>query len=63
MTRSRRNALQAVCLAMAALVGGCATPPSPPGPKGPDIPPIVYDVYPAEFSGHIARQMQYAAYA
>ena len=47
MAPSRRNALQAVCLATAALVGGCATPPSPPAPKAPDIPPIVYDAYPS----------------
>jgi hypothetical protein len=45
MTRSRRKPLQAICLAMAGLVGGCATPPSSPGPKEPDIPPIKYEVY------------------
>jgi len=47
MILSRRSALQAMCLAMAGLVAGCATPPSPPAPKGPEIPPIVYDTYPS----------------
>lgn len=37
MTRSRRRSLQAICVAMAGLVGGCATPPSSLGPTGPDI--------------------------
>jgi hypothetical protein len=45
MTRSRRKSLQAFCLAMAGMVGGCATPPSSPGPKRSDIPPIKYDAY------------------
>jgi len=45
MNRSRRNALQAICLVLAGLVGGCATRPSPPGPKGPDIPPVQYEAY------------------
>ena len=44
--RSRRTSLQAVCLAMAGLVGGCATPSGSPGPKGPDIPPVKYEAYP-----------------
>ena len=47
MIPSRRNALRASCLAMAALAGGCATPPSPRGPKTPEIPPIVYEAYPS----------------
>src|SRR5690242_19829243 len=46
MTRSRRNALQALCLALAGLLGGCATSPSPP-PKAPDVPPVVYEAYPS----------------
>jgi hypothetical protein len=38
--------LQAICLAMAGLVGGCATtPPSSPGPKRPDNPPVNYEAY------------------
>ena len=45
MIRSRRKSLQALCLAMAGLVGGCATPPGSPGPRQADIPPVQYDAY------------------
>ena len=46
MILSRRSALQAMCLAMAGLLAGCATPPSPP-PKAPASPPIAYETYPS----------------
>ena len=45
MSRSWRNSLQAFCLAMAGLVGGCATQPSSPGPRQPDTPPVKYEAY------------------
>jgi hypothetical protein len=40
MNRSRKNALQAICLVLACVVGGCATRPAP---KGPDTPK--YEAY------------------
>jgi hypothetical protein len=40
MARSRRKSLQAICLAMVGLVGGCATPPGPPVSLGPPSSPV-----------------------